>query len=53
MQHFTTSFRFFPWIHTVTVKPWQVDMVHKKLKLFEYDDLLNEYTDTFGKMKAM
>ncbi len=43
LQHFTTSFRFFPWVHTVTVKPWQVDLMHTKLKLFEYDDILNEY----------
>ncbi len=42
-QHFTTSFRLFPWIHTLTVKPWQVDDVHDKLKLHEYDDVLSEY----------
>ncbi|MDO5294515.1 MAG: glycosyltransferase [bacterium] len=43
LQHFTTSFRFLPWIHTITVKPWQVEKVHSKLKLFEYDDILEEY----------
>lgn len=43
IQHFTTSFRFFPYFHTLTVKPWQVDLVHKKLKLHEYDSLLNQY----------
>lgn len=43
-QHFTTSFRFFPWFHKITVKPWQIDDVHKKLKLYEYDELLEEYT---------
>lgn len=42
-QHFTTSFRLFPWLHTLTVKPWQVDAVHDKLKLHEYDDLLADY----------
>ncbi|HJE86725.1 glycosyltransferase family 8 protein [Levilactobacillus brevis] len=42
-QHFTTSFRLFPWLHTLTVKPWQVDDVHRKLKLHEYDDLLAAY----------
>ncbi|WP_203640249.1 glycosyltransferase family 8 protein [Levilactobacillus andaensis] len=42
-QHFTTSFRFFPWLHTLTVKPWQVDEMHSKLKLHEYDDILNDY----------
>lgn len=42
-QHFTTSFRFFPFLHTVTVKPWQRDKMHSKLKLYEYDSLLTEY----------
>lgn len=45
LQHFTTSFRFFPWLHTLTVKPWQIDAVHEKLKLHEYDDILEEYTN--------
>ena len=42
-QHFTTSFRFFPWIRTVTVKPWQLDRMHDVLKLHEYDNLLEAY----------
>lgn len=43
-QHFTTSFRFFPIFHTVSVKPWNIEGMHNTLKLHEYDDLLNEYT---------
>lgn len=43
-QHFTTSFRLFPWVHTLTVKPWEVDRMHDELHLHEYDDLLGEYT---------
>lgn len=42
-QHFTTSFRFFPWVHLLTVKPWQVQRVHQKLKIHAYDDILNQY----------
>lgn len=42
-QHFTTSFRFFPWFHILTVKPWQINNVHNDLQLHEYDDLLEEY----------
>ena len=42
-QHFTTSFRFFPWFHIHTVKPWQISNVHKDLRLHEYDGLLEEY----------
>ncbi len=44
-QHFTTSFRFFPWVHTVSVKPWNVEGMHKVLKLTEYDDILKTYLD--------
>lgn len=43
MQHFTTSFRFFPYIRTITVKPWDIERLHEVLKLHEYDDLLSEY----------
>ncbi|MCD7762932.1 MAG: hypothetical protein LUI14_06990 [Lachnospiraceae bacterium] len=50
-QHFTTSFRFFPWVHTLTVKPWQIDQVHKKLKLHEYDDILQEYTSVMAVLR--
>ncbi len=43
IQHFTTSFRFFPLVRTVTIKPWQIDKVHLYLKNFEYDDILSQY----------
>ncbi|MBQ4312681.1 MAG: glycosyltransferase family 8 protein [Clostridia bacterium] len=42
-QHFTTSFRFFPWFHTVSVKPWNINGMHETLGLYEYDDILTEY----------
>lgn len=42
-QHFTTSFRFIPWFHTFTVKPWQIDRLHNELKITEYDEILDEY----------
>ncbi len=48
LQHFTTSFRFWPWLHTVTVKPWQVEQVHEQLKLYEYDSILQEYLSLRG-----
>lgn len=43
MQHFTTSFRFFPWFHSLTVKPWQIERMHEILKIFEYDNLFVQY----------
>jgi lipopolysaccharide biosynthesis glycosyltransferase len=43
LQHFTTQFRFWPRIHTLTVKPWEVERVHNVLHLHEYDEVLNQY----------
>lgn len=43
MQHFTTSFRLFPWFHSLTVKPWQTERVHEILKITEYDELFAQY----------
>lgn len=42
-QHFTTSFRFFPWFHTVSIKPWNIRGMHETLHLHEYDDILQAY----------
>jgi len=50
-QHFTTSFRFFPWFHTLTIKPWQIDRVHEELNITEYDDIFAEYENMIQDMK--
>lgn len=42
-KHFTTFFRFFPYVRVVTVKPWHTEQLHKELKIFEFDDILEEY----------
>ncbi len=42
-KHFTTFFKFFPYIHTVTVKPWNTEALHTSLHIFEFDDIINEY----------
>ncbi|MGM9811139.1 MAG: glycosyltransferase family 8 protein [Paludibacteraceae bacterium] len=42
IQHFSTSFRLFPYPQKVSVKPWQKGAIHQKLGNYEYDDLLNE-----------
>lgn len=52
-QHFTTSFRFFPWLHTITIKPWQVDRVRNELKIREYDDIFEEYATIIQEMKVV
>lgn len=42
-KHFTTFFKFFPYIHTVTIKPWHIEKLHKELGIFEFDDIIDEY----------
>ena len=50
IQHFTTTFRLFPWFHSLTVKPWDVERLHSVLKNFEYDDILEEYIKNKDKL---
>lgn len=42
-KHFTTFFKFFPYIRAVTIKPWHTERLHKELKIFEFDDILEAY----------
>lgn len=42
-KHFTTFFKIFPYIKVVTVKPWNVERLHGELKIFEFDDIIEEY----------
>lgn len=42
-QHFTTTFVYFPYIRTRTIKPWNVEQMHNVLKNYEYDDILKKY----------
>ena len=48
-QHFTTSFRFFPWLHTITVKPWENEKMHRILGLYEYDEIYELMVSLRGK----
>lgn len=48
-QHFTTSFRFFPIFHPVTIKPWDTEKVHNELNIFEYDDIYERYQKIINK----
>ena len=46
-QHFTTSFRVWPYPRSVSVKPWEYERVHKVLKIYDYDDLYEEFEEIF------
>ncbi len=42
-KHFTTFFKYIPYVRAVTIKPWDTEKLHKELKIFEFDDILEEY----------
>ena len=42
LKHFTTFFIFLPRFKAVTIKPWQIEELHNKLKIYEFDDILEE-----------
>ena len=42
-KHFTTFFKFFPHLHAVTVKPWDVERLHAELRIYEFDDIIRRY----------
>ena len=43
IQHFCKSLRLFPYIHTVNVKPWEIERLHSVYKLYAHDDVLKQY----------
>ena len=42
-HHFSNNFKFWPIFHVQKVKPFEVEKIHKTLKIHEYDDILDEY----------
>ena len=42
LKHFTTFFKFLPFFHAVTIKPWDEDRLHNELGVLEFDDILNK-----------
>lgn len=48
IQHFSNRFTIFPYIHVIKVKPWNIDLVHKKRKCFAYDDIYEKFNKIKG-----
>ena len=42
IKHFSKQINYLP-VYTINIKPWDVEKVHKRYKIFRYDDILNEY----------
>lgn len=43
IRHYCKSIRWLPFYHTINVKPWEIESMHTKHKVFVHDELLNEY----------
>ena len=43
LHHFSNNFKFWPYFRVQKVKPFEIDKIHKILKITEYDDILKEY----------
>ena len=43
LHHFSNNFKFWPYFRVQKVKPFEIDKIHKTLKITEYDDILEEY----------
>ena len=50
LHHFSNNFKFWPYFHVQKVKPFEVEKIHKILKIYEYDDLLDEYNKLKGNL---
>ena len=42
-HHFSNNFKFFPYFRVQKVKPFEIEKIHKILKIHEYDDILEKY----------
>jgi hypothetical protein len=51
IHHFCKSIRWFPFFHTVNIKPWEVEKVKKVYKLHCYDEVLAEYQTRINNLK--
>lgn len=45
LHHFSNNFKFLPVFHVQKVKPFEIEKIHKILKITEYDDILEKYNE--------
>ena len=50
LHHFSNNFKFWPYFRVQKVKPFEVEKIHKVLKITEYDDILEEYLKLKGNL---
>ena len=50
LHHFSNNFKFWPYFRVQKVKSFEVEKIHKVLKITEYDDFLEEYLKLKGNL---
>ena len=43
IKHFCKGIKWTPFFHVYNIKQWQIEKVHKSLKIYEFDDIFEEY----------
>ena len=43
IKHFCKGIKWIPFFHVYNIKQWQIEKVHKSLKIYEFDDIFEEY----------
>lgn len=43
IRHFSMTIKLLPFFRLVNIKPWHIDRVHNEYKIFDYEDILDEY----------
>ena len=43
LRHYSMTIKFFPWFHTVKIKPWELERIHEFYHDYDFDDVYFEY----------
>ena len=43
VRHFSMTMKFVPYFKTINIKPWHIDKVHDVYKIYDYEDIIEEY----------
>ena len=45
IRHFSMKLKYFPFMHSQNIKPWEIDKVHNIYKIHDYDDIYKKYEE--------
>lgn len=52
IRHFSMQVKLLPYFKLVKIKPWNIDRVHNEYKIFDYEDILQEYLKIKNEMET-